>query len=236
MTNFIFPPAPVVSAAIQGEHKRFPIHRIYCVGRNYAAHAREMGKDPDREPPFFFTKPADAIVDDHADVPYPPMTTDFQYEIELVVAIDKGGKNIKVADALEHVYGYAVGIDLTRRDLQLQARDKGRPWDWGKAFDLSAPCAPLVPAMKGNHPTSGSIWLTVNEDTKQKADIADLLWPVPDIISRLSESMTLQPGDLIYTGTPAGVGPIKVGDRVRGGIDGIGTIEIQIIAGQLNIQ
>jgi fumarylpyruvate hydrolase len=191
-----------------------------------------MGKDPDREPPFFFTKPADALVDNNAAVPYPSMTRDFQYEVELVVGIVKGGKGIKVEAALNHVFGYAVGIDLTRRDLQLQARDKGRPWDWGKAFDMSAPCAPLVPVHSGHHPSKGRIWLAVNGVVKQNADIADLIWPVPDIIAHISEAMTLMPGDLIFTGTPAGVGPLVVGDRMTGGIDGVGTIDIRVAAAE----
>jgi len=226
--NFVIAPPAVSSVAIAGTEARFPIRRIFCVGRNYAAHAREMGKDPDRDPPFFFTKPADSVVDNGAAVPYPPLTRNFHYEIELVLAIGKGGFNIPASKALDHVYGYAVGIDLTRRDLQLAARDAGRPWDWGKAFDLSAPCAPLHRAAEIGHPQKGRIWLAVNGQVKQDADIADLIWNVPEIVSILSEAVELKPGDLVYTGTPAGVGAIVAGDKVTGGIDGLGDIEITI--------
>lgn len=226
--TLLFPAMATPTVAIHEDETRFPVRRIFCVGRNYAAHAREMGRDPDREPPFFFTKPSDSVVDNGATVPYPPETNNFHYEIELVVAISKEGFNIPEEKTAEHIYGYAVGIDLTRRDLQLQAREQGRPWDWGKAFDLSAPCAPLYPAEKIGHPEKGRIWLSVNGETKQDADIADLIWSVPEIVSILSKSMVLKPGDLIYTGTPAGVGPIVSGDKVTGGIDGLGEIEITI--------
>jgi fumarylpyruvate hydrolase len=187
-----------------------------------------MGTDPDREPPFFFTKPADAVVDDGATVPYPPETENFHFEIELVVAIGKAGFRIPEPQALDHVWGYAVGIDLTRRDLQGKARETGRPWDWGKAFDMSAPCAPLRPAAGLGHPSTGRIWLAVNGDVKQDADIAELIWNVPEIVSICSNSMKLAPGDLIYTGTPAGVGAMVAGDDVTGGIDGVGEIHIRI--------
>ena len=216
------------SVAVDGTDARFPVRRIFCVGRNYAAHAREMGRDPDREPPFFFMKPADTVVDDGSTVPYPPETSNFHYEIELVVAILKGGVNIPVEQALDHVYGYAVGIDLTRRDLQLQARDMGRPWDWGKGFDLSAPCAPLKPVDKVGHPAKGRIWIAVNDAVKQDADLTELIWPVPDVIAFASRSMELKAGDLIFTGTPAGVGPVVKGDIMTGGIEGVGEIRITI--------
>ena len=225
---FALPLHPVSSVAVAGSLMRFAVRRIYCVGRNYAAHAREMGRDPDREQPFFFLKPADAVVDSGATIAYPPLTRNFQYEIELVVAIGTGGADIPLTDALEHVWGYAVGIDLTRRDLQLQARDAGRPWEWGKSFDRSAPCAPLLSAAGSAHPASGRIWLDVNGVRKQDADLADLIWSVPEIVTILSQSVALQAGDLIYTGTPAGVGPLVPGDVVRGGIDGVGTIEIAV--------
>jgi fumarylpyruvate hydrolase len=227
----IAPPAPP-SVAVAGESARFPVRRIFCVGRNYAAHAREMGKDPDREPPFFFTKPADAVVDSGAAVPYPPETSNLHYEIELVAAIGQEGANVPVERALDLVWGYGVGIDLTRRDLQLEARDKGRPWDFGKAFDLSAPCAALVPVSKGGHRDRGRIWLAVNDAVKQDADLQELIWPVPDIIAILSRSMTLRPGDLIMTGTPAGVGAVLPGDRITGGANGLPGIEITIGAGR----
>jgi len=216
------------SVAVAGTDERFPVRRIFCVGRNYAAHAREMGKDPEREPPFFFTKPADAVVDSGTVVAYPPETSDFHYEIELVVAIGQAGSDISAQSALEFVWGYAVGIDLTRRDLQLEARDKGRPWDWGKAFDQSAPIAPLIRADASGHPNKDRIWLAVNGETKQDANLDELIWSVPEIISLLSRSMALKPGDLIMTGTPAGVGPVVPGDVITGGIDGLGTIEIAI--------
>jgi fumarylpyruvate hydrolase len=213
---------------MEGERARFPVRRIFCVGRNYAAHAREMGKDPDREPPFFFTKPADAVVDSGTTIPYPPETSNLHYEIELIVAIGQEGFNVSREAALGLVFGYGVGIDLTRRDLQFEARDKGRPWDWGKAFDLSAPIAPLHRVKGGSHPVNGRIWLAVNGAVKQDGDLNELIWPVADIISILSRSMVLKPGDLIMTGTPAGVGPIVVGDKVTGGIDGLGEIAITI--------
>lgn len=228
MTDFVFTPPPQASVAMAGEAARFPVRRIFCVGRNYAAHAREMGKDPDREPPFFFTKPADAVVDSGATIPYPPETANFHYEIELIVAIGGGGADIRPEAALDHVFAYGVGIDLTRRDLQFEARDKGRPWDWGKAFDRSAPIAPLHRVAKVGHPAKGRIWLAVNGAVKQDADLAELIWPVPDIISILSRSMTIRPGDLIMTGTPAGVGAIVPGDKVTGGIEGLGEIAIAI--------
>jgi len=228
-SDFVFAPPPVASVAVAGEAARLPVRRIFCVGRNYAAHAREMGKDPDREAPFFFMKPADAVVDSGTAIPYPPETSNLHHEIELVVAIGKSGADIAVDAALDHVWGYGVGIDLTRRDLQNAAKDAGRPWDWGKGFDLSAPCAPLHRASVVGHPTTGRIWLAVNGAVKQDADLAELIWSVPEIIAVASRSMTLRPGDLIYTGTPAGVGPIKPGDTVTGGIDGLSEIAVRIL-------
>jgi fumarylpyruvate hydrolase len=228
MKDFVIPPPPVSSVAVSGTKARFPVRRIICVGRNYAAHAREMGRDPDREPPFFFLKPADTVVDNDAIVPYPPQTNNFHYEIELIVAIGKAGNAIPVDEALDHVFGYGVGIDLTRRDLQLQAREQGRPWDWGKGFDLSAPIAPLHPFEEVGHPTAGRIWLAVDGQVKQDSDISKLIWPVPDIISIASGSMELKPGDLIMTGTPEGVGPVKRGEVMTGGIEGLGEIRITV--------
>jgi fumarylpyruvate hydrolase len=185
-------------------------------------------RTPDREPPFFFTKPADAVVDTGATVPYPPETANLHYEIELVVAIGEGGDNIPVERALDHVWGYGVGIDLTRRDLQQTAKDMGRPWDWGKAFDLSAPCAPLRPVAEVGHLPTGRIWLAVNGAVKQDGDLAEQIWSVPDVIAIISRSMVLKPGDLIMTGTPAGVGAVVAGDTLTGGIDGLGDIAITI--------
>jgi fumarylpyruvate hydrolase len=228
MTEFVLPPPPVASVAVDGIEARFPVRRIICVGRNYAAHAREMGRDPDREPPFFFLKPADTVVDDGSTALYPPETSNFHYEIELVVAIGKAGRDIPQEQALEHVYGYAVGIDLTRRDLQLAAREQGRPWDWGKGFDQSAPIAPIRPVATAGHPASGRIWLAVEGAVKQDSDIGKLIWSVPEIISIASRSMELRPGDLIMTGTPEGVGPIQRGQTMTGGIDGLGEIRIAV--------
>jgi fumarylpyruvate hydrolase len=228
LMSFVFPPPHVASVAVHGTQDRFPVRRIFCVGRNYEAHAREMGRDPSREPPFFFLKPADVVMDDGAAVPYPPETQNFQHEIELVIAIGKGGSDISEAKALDHVFGYAVGIDLTRRDLQLKARDQGRPWDWGKGFDHSAPIAPIKRVSEVGHPEKGRIWLSINGQVKQDQDIADLIWNVREIISIASHSMMLMPGDLIMTGTPAGVSPLVIGDQVEGGIDGLGTITMTV--------
>ncbi|MEO0382699.1 MAG: fumarylacetoacetate hydrolase family protein [Pseudomonadota bacterium] len=228
MTTFVISPPEQASVAVRGTQDRFPVRRIFCVGRNYAAHAREMGKDPDRDPPFFFTKPADAVVENGATLAYPPETNNFHYEIELVVAIGKGGANIAEDNVPNHIWGASVGIDLTRRDLQLEARDKGRPWDWGKAFDKSAPISPLVPMADVPSLTEGRIWLAVNGEIKQDADIADLIWSVNEHVSILSHSMALAPGDLIMTGTPAGVGPIVPGDHVTGAVDGLADIAITV--------
>ena len=228
MPDYVIDVPPTPSVAVDGIAARFPVRRIICVGRNYAAHAREMGRDPDREPPFFFMKPADAVVDDGASVPYPPETANFQFEIELVAAIGQGGRDIPIERSLDHVFGYGVGIDLTRRDLQLQAREQGRPWDWGKGFDQSAPCAPLRPVAAAGHPSKGRIWLAVDGAVKQDADLAELIWSVPEIISIASRSMALRPGDLIYTGTPAGVGKVERGETMTGGVEGLGEIRITI--------
>lgn len=226
--SFVFPPAPQAALAVAGSAERFPVRRVFCVGRNYAAHAREFGNDPDRDPPFFFTKPADAVVDTPCTVPYPPLTEDFHFEIELVIAIGKGGADIAVADVPDHIWGASVGIDLTRRDLQNVAKKMGRPWDWSKAFDQSAPIAPIVPMADVASLTQGRIWLAVNGEVKQDADIADLIWPVADHIATLSQSMTLAPGDIIMTGTPAGVGAVTPGDVMTGGVDGIATLEVTV--------
>jgi fumarylpyruvate hydrolase len=216
--------------AIQGRDERFPVNRVFCVGRNYAAHAREMGKDPDREPPFFFMKPANAVVD--AAVPtsvaYPPKTKNYHHEIELVVAISQGGSNISIADALKHVYGYAVGLDMTRRDLQLEARDKGRPWEFGKSFAQSAPIGALHRAEDIGHPAAAAISVTVNGQPRQSSDIAKLIWSVAECVAYLSEYETLEPGDIIMTGTPEGVNAVVAGDLMRGEIQGLGAIEVRV--------
>lgn len=225
--SFVIPAPPQASIAVGGESKSFPVRRIWCVGRNYLEHIREMGND-ERAPPFFFAKHADMVVADGATIPYPPLTKDFHHEVELVVALKSGGRNIPADKALEHVYGYAVGIDLTRRDLQGAARKKERPWEIGKSFDHSAPCGALQPAAKIGHPAKGKIWLSVNGTEKQKGDLTELIWSVPEIIAKLSEQVTLDAGDIILTGTPAGVGALVPGDKVECGIDGIGTLKIAI--------
>jgi len=227
MTIFAIPAPAQPSVAIAGSDSRFPVRRIFCVGRNYAAHARELGND-ERDPPFFFTKPADTVVDSGSTIPYPPLTQDLHHEIELVVAIGKGGFRLAPAAALAHVWGYGVGIDLTRRDLQDVAKKAARPWDWAKGFDRSAPCGPLVPVERTGHPASGRIWLAINGTVKQDGDLAELIWPVADIVAICSQAVELQPGDLIFTGTPSGVGALAAGDKVTGGVDGIGTVEITI--------
>jgi fumarylpyruvate hydrolase len=223
---------PLVTLTVAGRDERFPVNRAFCVGRNYAAHAREMGKDPDREPPFFFMKPAAAVVDAARPtlVPYPPKTKNFHHEIELVVAIGKGGRDIQIAGALEHVYGYAVGLDMTRRDLQLEARDKGRPWEFGKSFARSAPIGALYRAQDVGHPKAAAITLTVNGQPRQSSDIAKLIWSVPECIAYLSEYEALEPGDIIMTGTPEGVNAVVAGDTMRGAIAGLGEIDVKVEA------
>lgn len=219
-----FPKTPVLPVA--ESNKLFPVGRIYCVGRNYAEHAREMGHDPNREPPFFFMKPADAIVQNGATIPYPQMTRDLHHEIEMVVAIGRGGADIPVEKALDHVFGYGVGLDMTRRDLQGEAKKMGRPWEMGKAFDNSAPCTALKPAAMVGHPAQGAIWLKVNGVVKQQGDLADMIWNVPEMIACLSRLITLRPGDLIMSGTPAGVGPVQRGDKLEGHVDGVGDLTV----------
>ena len=219
---------PVPALPVAESNQVFPVGRIYCVGRNYADHAREMGHDPEREPPFFFMKPADAIVASGATIPYPQATRDLHHEIEMVVAIGKDGADIPVERALEHVFGYGVGLDMTRRDLQGEAKKMGRPWEMGKAFDNSAPCTALKAAAMIGHPAKGAIWLKVNGAVKQKGDLSQLIWNVGEIIEHLSSGWALQPGDLIYTGTPAGVGAVSKGDVMEGEIAGLGTLKVAV--------
>lgn len=219
-----FPGTPTLP--IVESNQVFPVGRIYCVGRNYAEHAREMGHDPEREPPFFFMKPADAIVPSGATLPFPQVTKDLHHEIEMVVAIGKGGSNIPVDKALDHVFGYGVGLDMTRRDLQGEAKKMGRPWEMGKAFDNSAPCTALKPVAMIGHPAKGAIWLKVNGVVKQKGDLAEMIWNVPETIAYLSNLITLRPGDLIMSGTPSGVGPVQRGDRLEGHVDGVGDLTV----------
>jgi fumarylpyruvate hydrolase len=227
MTSFVIPAPPQPSIAIVGESQSFPVRRIWCVGRNYLEHIREMGND-ERAPPFFFAKHADMIEPDGATIPYPPLTKDLHHEVELIVALKSGGRHISPEQALDHVYGYAVGIDLTRRDLQQAARKKERPWEIGKSFDHSAPCGALQPAAKIGHPAQGRIWLSVNGTERQKGDLTELIWSVPEIIAQLSQQVSLAAGDLIMTGTPAGVAALSPGDHIDCGVDGIGTLKITI--------
>ncbi|GHA25472.1 fumarylpyruvate hydrolase [Devosia pacifica] len=228
MASFVIPrPAPV-SVPVAGGGL-FPVRRIYCVGRNYAEHAREMGNDPDREPPFFFGKPADTLVIGGGDVPYPPQTADLHHEIELVVAIGRDGFGIEPDMALGHVFGYAAGIDLTRRDLQAEAKKMGRPWDMAKGFDHSAPIGEIAPASQIGHPNAGAIGLSVNGEARQKGDLADQIWPVGDTIAYLSRFVALKAGDLIFTGTPAGVAAVQQGDLVEGTIEGVGSVTARLV-------
>jgi len=221
-------PAPAVTTIPVVGGGEFPVRRIYCVGRNYAAHAREMGADPDREDPFFFMKPADAIVPTGSTIPYPVKTKDYQHEIEMVVALKGGGRDVPVAKALDLVFGYAVGLDMTRRDIQGEAKKMGRPWDMGKGFDQSAPCAPISPVSKVGHISKGAIWLKVNGKDRQKSDLELLIWSIPETISYLSGLVTLAPGDLIYSGTPEGVAAVVKGDKLEGHVDGLTDLSITI--------
>jgi fumarylpyruvate hydrolase len=233
--NFLFPPAPAVGIPVNGSNAAFPVRRVYCVGRNYAAHAREMGFDPEREPPFFFCKPNDAasIVPVPAGVtvelPYPPLTENYHYEIELVVAIGKAGRDIAPEDAAQHIFGYAVGLDMTRRDLQMRMREQGRPWEIGKAFDYSAPIGPITPLGESGAVDAGAIALTVDGKTVQRSDITHLIWNVQETIAQLSTLFTLQPGDLIMTGTPEGVGAVARGQTMSGSVDGLTPISVKVV-------
>lgn len=228
MSDYVIAPPTIPAVPVTGGGL-FPVRRIFCIGRNYPEHAREMGHDPEREPPFFFSKPADALVTSGAETPYPPATTDLHHEIELVVAIGKEGATIPVAAALDHVWGYAAGIDLTRRDMQAIAKKQARPWDMAKAFDHSAPIGDIVPAGRIGHPGRGAIALAVNGKGRQLGDIVDMVWPVPDAIAFLSTLVTLMPGDLIFTGTPAGVAAVGRGDLLEGSIAGVGTVTTRIV-------
>ena len=226
--KLMFPAVDPVVAPVEGHDAAIPVRRVFCVGRNYAAHAREMGKDPDREPPFFFTKWAETVVPDGATIPYPQATADYHWEVELVAVIGKPGINIKAADALDHIVAYGVGLDMTRRDLQSQAKDMGRPWDTGKNVVASAPLGKLHLAADTGHPDKGRIWLEVNGEVKQDGDLSELIWSVEEIIEHLSGLYRLQAGDLIYTGTPAGVGPCKTGDRLVARVEGLSDLVITI--------
>lgn len=226
--QYIFSPASQVVLPVFGEDAAFPVHRVYCIAANYALHAAELGGDG-REPPSFFSKPTDALVPGGGNVIYPPRTENLQHEVELVVAIGKGGADISVEKALDHVYGYAVGIDLTRRDLQAQAKAKGRPWEMSKGFDQSGPISAVMPAVKSGHPTNGRIWLAVNGMVKQDGDLGEMTWNVAEVIANLSSFVTLSAGDLIFTGTPAGVSTITRGDLLECGIDKIGHLNATLV-------
>jgi fumarylpyruvate hydrolase len=219
--TYVFKPRDVVSVPVDGSTDRFPVNNIYCVGRNYADHAIEMGFDPNREAPFFFMKPAYAVLSDGAEMNYPSHSSDVHHEVELVVALHGGGTNISVDEAMSLVYGYGVGVDMTRRDLQGEAKEKSRPWEAGKTFQHAAPCAALRKLSEAGQIDEASITLSINGETRQAGDVNQMIWKVPEIISRLSELFVLQPGDMIYTGTPAGVGPVRPGDEISAHIDGL---------------
>ncbi len=230
MGDHVFAPTAPVDVAVAGIDARFPVHRIYCIGRNYADHAREMGAVPDKGSPVYFLKPTDSIVELPGDVRYPVATADLHHEVELVAALHRGGRDIDPAQALDHIFGYAIGLDLTRRDLQAAAKAKSLPWDTGKSFEQAAPLGPIHRVADVGHPTNGTIALTVNGVARQRGDLADQLFTVAEIIAGLSRLFTLAPGDLIFTGTPSGVGPLVVGDRFRAAIDGLGSVEGRIVA------
>jgi fumarylpyruvate hydrolase len=226
-TRYVINPPPQAAIAVAGSDKLFPVRRIWCVGRNYVEHIREMGQD-ERLPPFYFAKPADAVVPDGATVPYPSLTKDMHHEVELVVALKSGGRNIKVDKALDTIWGYGVGIDLTRRDLQIASRNQQRPWEIGKAFDASAPCGPLRPAAEIGHPKKGRITLKCNGKIRQDGDLEQMIWNTPEIIANLSEMVELVPGDIIMTGTPSGVAATVAGDKLECEIEGVGKLTVTI--------
>ncbi|WP_119255042.1 fumarylacetoacetate hydrolase family protein [Shinella zoogloeoides] len=230
MSDYVIDPPPVVSLPVAGSTARFPVRRIFCVGRNYADHAREMGHDPDREPPFFFDKPADALIVGEADIPYPSCTGQLEHEAELVAALGSGGRNIDAAAALDRVWGYAIGNDLTRRDIQAEAKKLGRPWTMAKGFDGSAVCGPIHPVARIGHPASGDIRLHVNGTLRQSGDILQMIWALPEIIAALSRLVELKAGDLVYTGTPSGVGRLVPGDVVEITIAGLGGLRNRVVA------
>ena len=229
MSEYVIDPAPRGTLLVAGSAKRFPVRRIYCVGRNYAAHTIEMGGDPSREEPFFFQKNPDNLLTNGADFPYPDKSNDVHHEIEMIVALHKGGTNIPLKSALDHVWGYGVALDMTRRDLQGECKKAGRPWEIGKAFEFSAPASALQPASQIGHPKDGAIWLKVNGEVRQKGDLNHMIWKVPEMISYLSGLFTLAPGDIILSGTPSGVGPVQRGDLMEGHIDGVGELKCKVV-------
>jgi fumarylpyruvate hydrolase len=226
--SYVFAPPPQAALPVAGTSAMFPVRRMYCVGRNYAEHAREMGHDPNKEPPFFFMKCPDNLLTT-GKFPYPTESTDVHFEIELVVALKSGGRDIAAADAMKHVYGYAIGLDMTRRDLQGAAKKLGRPWEVGKAFDHSAPCTAIQPADKIGHPTKGAIYVDVNGERRQTGDLSQMIWDIPHQIAFLSKLFELHAGDVIFTGTPAGVGGIKKGDIMMGHVDGVGDLTVTVV-------
>jgi fumarylpyruvate hydrolase len=228
MPDFVIPAPAVIAVPVAGGGA-FPVRRVFCVGRNYAEHAREMGSDPDREPPFFFMKPADALLMNDTDMPYPSASKDLHHEMELVVALSEGGADIQEADALRHVWGYAAGLDMTRRDLQNAAKKEGKPWDMGKGFDFSAPIGLMTPASKVGHPVKGLIELKVNGKVRQTSDLSKMIWNIPETIAYLSRLVRLAPGDLIYTGTPENVAAVQRGDLLEGVVEGVGTVRTRIV-------
>lgn len=228
MPTFVFDPPAVPAVAVLGTSALFPARRVYCVGRNYAAHAVEMGHDPNREPPFFFMKTPDALLPDGATFPYPPATEDVHHEIEMVVALSGGGRDVAEEDALGLVFGYAVGLDFTRRDLQAEAKKLARPWEVGKAFDHAAPCGAIARAAEIGHPTQGAVTLDVNGERRQTGDLNQMIWTVPEMIAGLSRLFELAPGDMIFSGTPSGVGPVRSGDRLEGRVEGVGALSITV--------
>lgn len=228
LVAYVITPPAQATLSVAGTNKRFPIHRVYCVGRNYAAHAVEMGHDPDKEPPFFFQKNPDNLIADATEFPYPKASSDVHHEVELLVALKSGGEDIAVEDSLACVYGYGVSLDMTRRDLQGQMKKLGRPWEIGKAFEMSAPAGPIMPVSQVGHPDQGEIWLKVNDEVRQTGDLNQMIWKTPEMISILSTLFTLQPGDVILTGTPAGVGPVQRGDRMHCHVAGVGDLQLTV--------
>lgn len=227
--SYVFPPPKQVTLPVRDSDAVFPVHRVYCVGRNFAAHAVEMGHDPDKEPPFFFQKNPDNLLLEGQDFPYPSKTEDVHHEIELAVALKSGGENIPVERALDCVFGYNISLDMTRRDLQGEMKKLGRPWEIGKAFEYSAPCTELIPAEKIGHPDQGAIWLKINDEFRQQGDLNQMIWKIPEMISYLSELFILQAGDVILTGTPSGVGPVKRGDKIHGHVEGVGDLKLSVV-------
>lgn len=227
--TYIFPPQKQTALPVRGTDHQFPVNRIYCVGRNYAAHTIEMGHDPTKEAPFFFQKNPDNILLEGEDFPYPTMTSDVHHEIEMVVALKSGGDNISVDDAMDCVFGYGIALDMTRRDLQGEMKKAGRPWEIGKAFEKSAPCSELVSADEIGHPTEGDVWLKINGEIRQQGDLDQLIWKIPEMIAYLSELFTLHSGDLILTGTPSGVGPVQRGDQLHGHVAGVGDLKVDVV-------